>query len=94
MSSGDRVKKSILDRKVRKAKAQVLQNQLDKEGYNFCTTCKRNDCKPVTCAHIVSVDECQKSGRSELAWDINNIIPEGIDCHQKRDLNNVNFSKD
>lgn len=93
ISNGERVKKSVLDRKVHEAKAIVLQNQLDEHGYNFCTTCERNDCKPVTCAHIVSVKECQESGRSELAWDIKNIIPEGLGCHQKRDKNNVQFNK-
>lgn len=84
-SNGLYIKKSILDRKTREAKAVVLENQRDDIGYNVCITCERNDCKPVTCAHLISVDECQKTGRAELAWDIENIIPEGLPCHQKRD---------
>jgi len=85
MSNGMYIKKTTIDSNVRKAKAIKLDNQLEEHGYNFCETCKLNDCKPVTNAHIISVDECQKTGRAELAWDLDNIILEGIPCHQKRD---------
>lgn len=92
MSNGDYIDKKDIDRNVRKAKAQKLEEQLEEFGYNFCTKCNRNDCIPVTNAHIISVDECQKTGRSELAWDLDNIALEGIPCHQKRDGLDLKFS--
>ena len=93
LSSGEYINKSIIDRKVRDVKKKKLQLHLDEHGYYFCTTCKRNDCKPIDCAHVVSVDECQKSGKSELAWDLENLILEGRFCHQKRDNLNLKFNQ-
>lgn len=85
MSNGGRVKKSVLDRKVKEAKKLKLEEFLIKHGYFFCEDCKNNDCKPIDCSHDVSVDECQKSGRAELAWDINNITLRGRPCHNIHD---------
>lgn len=85
ISTGERVSKQYIDQKVREAKAKVLQNMLDEHGYIFCSECKRNDCKPVDCSHVISVDKCQKSGRAELAWSVENIKPLGRKCHQKKD---------
>ncbi len=90
-STGERLTRHQIEEKIRAAKKAVLQSQLDEHGYNFCTTCKRNDDRPVDCAHIISVKECLESGRTELAWDTNNIIPEGRKCHQKRDGLDIRF---
>lgn len=72
-SSGQRYKKSAIDRRVRTAKEMKLQSQLDEHGYNFCEVTGRSRGEHLDCSHIISVDECQKSGRTELAWDLNNI---------------------
>lgn len=85
LSSGIFISKSVIDNKVRKAKELKLAEHFDKYGYYFCTTCNRNNCIPIDVAHKISVDECQKSGRSELAYDTNNMIIEGRKCHAKRD---------
>lgn len=85
MSNGDRVKKSVLDRNVKEAKKKKLELFIEEYGYAFCEDCKNNDCKPIDCSHDISVKECQESGRSELAWDINNITLRGRPCHNKWD---------
>ncbi len=92
-STGERVSKATIDRRVRQAKAKKLEEQKEKYGYNFCEDCFRNDCKPVDCSHDKSVDWCQKNSCVELAWDVNNITLRGRKCHQKHDKLNIQSSK-
>ncbi len=92
-SSGKRVLKTYIDYKVREAKKQVLQDQLDEFGYNFCTVCKSNECIPIDCAHVLSVKECQEKGITEIAWNTNNIKPVGRRCHRIKDNSNLQFNK-
>lgn len=86
-SNGMRVSKSVIDRKVREAKKAVLDKMRKEYGYIFCTECGKNENAgvPIDCSHSVSVDECQKSGRAELAWDEENIKPRCRVCHNKHD---------
>jgi len=84
-SSGERVKKSAVDLQVRNAKKLVLDNQLLEHGYNFCVDCGRASGVYIDCSHDISVDRCQKEGRTELAWDIRNIHPRCRECHQLHD---------
>lgn len=84
-SDGTRIKKSILDRRVNEAKKEKLQEQFEALGYNVCSQCGRNDDKPIDVSHTISVDECQKSGRSELAWDKSNMRVLGRRCHRLHD---------
>lgn len=88
-STGERISKQQIDRNVRKAKEQKLAEHLDKYGYYFCTICFRNDCKPIDCAHMESVDSCQKNGYVDKAWSLDNIVLAGRKCHQEHDRNNV-----
>lgn len=88
-SSGERVSKKEIDKRTSEAKKQKLQEQFDEHGYNFCQECFRNDCLPLDCSHEISVDEAQKSGRSELAWDVTNIKIRGRNCHQRFDKLNT-----
>lgn len=90
-SDGTEYTAAEVDRRVRKAKATKLFDQLTDLGYNVCETCKRNDCTPVTCAHIKSVDWCKKNRCVELAWALDNMVIEGLPCHQIRDKNNVGY---
>ena len=94
MSNGSRVLKTIIDRKVSEAKALKIQDMLDEHGYVFCEDdsngpiCGRNANSGVyiDCSHEISVDQCQKNGESELAWDWqNNIKMRCRPCHQKHD---------
>ena len=81
-SDGSRITSDQLERKITSAKKKRMQMQFDEIGYNVCTDCERNDCKPVDASHDISVDECKKSGRAELAYDVNNITPRGRKCHR------------
>jgi 5-methylcytosine-specific restriction endonuclease McrA len=91
-SNGERITKAVIDRKTREAKAKVIQNQLNEHGFNFCTGDALEHSGHLTCAHIISVDKAQKQGRSELAFDPENIIVLCTKCHAIYDKNDVRFS--
>jgi 5-methylcytosine-specific restriction endonuclease McrA len=92
-SQGERIKKSEIDHRVRWAKKAALTKQINEHGYNFCenTICSHPNMAPFDCAHIISVNECQKQGKSELAWDIKNIQILCRTCHQWYDGLNLKF---
>lgn len=93
-STGERVSKATIDRKVRAAKAAKLEQQREAYGYNFCEDCKRNEMGTrLDCSHDISVDECQKSGRVELAWDTDYIKIRCRECHNIKDKLNIQSSK-
>ena len=71
-SSGKRLSKSVIDKRVKKAKENYINDFRDKHGYLFCERTKRVDCV-LDCSHIISVKECQNMGRSELAYSLDNI---------------------
>ncbi len=85
MSNGQKVAKSIIDRKVIEAKKKKLYQFMEEYGYYFCEICKSNSNYPIDCSHDISVDECQKTGRSELAWNVDNITLRCRKCHLKHD---------
>jgi len=72
-STGERVSKSRIDALVRNAKEKALELQREEHGYNFCVECKRSGGVRLDCSHTISVDMAQKTRRTELAWDVNNI---------------------
>lgn len=86
-SDGTKVTKSHIDREIRKAKKRKIADMLFETGYIFCEDCTASSGVYIDCSHDISVDECQKSGRSELAWDVNNITLRCRDCHKKHDKN-------
>ena len=91
-STGEKIKRSVFDRKVHEAKKLKMQIQLDDEDYNFCTVCERNDCKPVDASHDISVKWCVENKQAELAYDLNNITPTGRSCHKKKDGLDLRFN--
>ena len=84
MSNGDKVSKSVIDSRTRDAKRSALSAQFWEFGYNFCEDCLTSRGR-LDCSHTISVDKAQKTGRSELAWDVNNIKVRCRDCHRKHD---------
>jgi hypothetical protein len=84
-SSGERFKKSVIDVKVKRAKATKLEEQLDEYGYNFCEVCHKSSGTYLDCSHDISVKTAQETGHTELAWDVNNITIRCRLCHQKHD---------
>lgn len=91
-SDGSKVTQDQIDRKIRKAKAKKLQIFLEENGYIYCEECEKNNCKPVDCSHDVSVQDCKDFGRTELAWDVDNITLRGRSCHGKYDKLNVQWN--
>lgn len=89
-SDGQRVEKSVIDRRTREAKAKRLEWQRNEHGYNFCEDqsdghiCGHNGAGTyLDCSHEISVNECQKSKRTELAWDWQNNILIRCRMHHK-----------
>ena len=91
LSNGDRITKSVIDSRVKKAKAKLLDNQMKEHGYNFCSLCQKSSGVRLDCSHVVSTDECQKIGYSELAYDVDNIEVLCRGCHSERDGLNLKF---
>lgn len=95
-SCGTRLKKSVIDSLIRKAKAAKLRQQFEQYGYNFCehkkkdgSVCLRSGGVRLDCSHDISVNEAQNSGRVELAFDVDNITIRCRECHQEYDRNNI-----
>ena len=84
-SDGNRWTTSQIDRKSDRCARELLEIQFIEYGYNFCTQCYRNDCKPIDVAHLISRKEAKESGRAELCWDMDNLKIMGRKCHQKHD---------
>ena len=86
LSNGDRIEKHKIDKNVRKAKKNKIEIQRTEDGYNSCEECGINGSDTfLDCAHIISVDKCQRKGRSELAWSLTNIKILCRECHRKLD---------
>ena len=84
-STGDKISKTAIDAKVKVAKQSALDEQFDEYGYNFCIECLQSGGVYLDCSHTISVNEAQKSGRSELAYDPNNIRVRCRACHIQHD---------
>lgn len=95
-SDGTKVTKAQIDYRVREAKKQKIQDQLDDYGYNFCEEpgCGKNhNCgEPLDCSHEKSVDWCQNNGCSELAWSLDNMKIRCRSHHCKKDGNTLKFN--
>ena len=85
-SLGETITKGKIDRNVTYAKKLKLKQFINDNGYKFCQDCGRNESGTIIdCSHTISVNECQNSGRSELAWDIKNLRLLCRNCHNKLD---------
>ena len=92
-SDGTRLKQSVIERMVVKAKKEKLRQQYDEHGYNFCEECGISNGTYLDCSHNESVKSCKENGRTEKAFDVNNITIRCRECHQKKDKLNLMFSK-
>ena len=84
-SNEERIEKSVIDARVRKAKSNALSEQFWEFGYNFCVDCLRSTGVYLDCSHTISVDEAQKTRRVELAYDKDNIKVRCRTCHIAHD---------
>jgi len=84
-SDGSRLKQSVIERLIKKAKAEKVRQQFDEFGYNFCEDCKISNGTYIDCSHDISVKKCKENGNTELCFDVNNITMRCRKCHQKHD---------
>jgi 5-methylcytosine-specific restriction endonuclease McrA len=79
LSDGSRKTKGQIDLNVRLAKCEFISNKWD---HRYCETCGITH-GILDVSHIVSVDDCQKQGKSEQAWNPQNFELLCRDCHTK-----------
>ncbi len=84
-SDGSRLKQSVIDSLIRKAKANKIREQFEEYGYNFCEECKISSGVYLDCSHNISVKKCKENGETEKAFDVNNITIRCRKCHQIHD---------
>ncbi len=91
-STGKRINKSVIDRKIRDAKELFRYTYLEKNGFYFCEKCKKSGGTILDVSHKISVNDAQNSGKTELCWDINNMQLLCRDCHKKHDKLDLKFN--
>lgn len=84
-SGGERIKQSVIERLITKAKGQKVKEQFEEHGYNFCEECNISSGVYLDCSHDVSVKESKETGRTELCWSLDNITIRCRGCHNKHD---------
>ena len=84
-SDGSRLRQSVVEVLIRKAKAEKVRQQFDEHGYNFCEVCGISNGTYLDCSHTESVKSCKENGRTEKCFDVENIKMRCRKCHQKHD---------
>jgi hypothetical protein len=82
-STGERIKESVLDRKIKNAK-NFLKAQLIQDGVprSYCAGCGHNVYDyPIDWSHIISIADCKNYGMADLAYTPENIERECRRCH-------------
>jgi len=80
-----------INRKSDKSAKELLELQKIEHGYNFCTKCKRNTCKPIDVSHNITRKFAKENGCVEVLWSKENLEILGRFCHLKKDKNNLKF---
>ena len=76
-SDGTRVKKSIIDTRIRSAKKKLIS---DNHHHN-CQGCGSSS-DILDCSHTLSVNDCQNRGMSEQSYNVANLSLDCRDCHR------------
>lgn len=84
-SDGTRLKQSVIERLITKAKAEKVRQQFDEHGYNFCEECGISSGTYLDCSHDISVKKAKEIGSTELCFDVKNITMLCRKCHQIKD---------
>ena len=85
-SDGERLNRAQIETRIRKAKAEKIDQFLLENDYCFCEQCGVNASNTrIDCSHVVSVKECLESGFAEKAFDVENIKLLCRSCHNKHD---------
>lgn len=86
-SDGERLSTKQIDARIKKAKAEKLEEFMSEYGFVFCEDCGISSGTRFDMSHNVSVYEAKKSGMAELCWDVANIKIRCRACHRKHDKN-------
>ena len=89
-SDGIGVSKPAIDQRVRRAKAEFLE-ELNNDEVVWCAKCGTVSTW-LGVSHKISINESQKTRRVELAWDKDNLQLLCNPCHQKYDGNDVKLN--
>ena len=84
-SNGKRYTTPKIEQRIKKSALDVLDMQFLEFGYNFCQSCKRNDCKPIDVSHTISRKKAKEDGCVEVLWAYNNLEILGRKCHKIKD---------
>jgi len=84
-SDGTRLKQSVIDRLITKAKAEKIRQFVDDNGYIFCEECGISSGTYLDCSHDISVKKAKEIGKTELCFDVNNITILCRKHHKDRD---------
>lgn len=90
-TNGIKLTSAQIDRYINKAGRTLLELQFLEHGYNFCSKCNRNDCKPIDVSHNISRKKAKEDGNVEILWDLDNLEILGRKCHQQKDKLNLKF---
>jgi len=93
-SDGTRVSQSILDGKIRRAKAKKLKLLLEENNYLFCEECKHNGSGTrLDMSHNISLKKAKDESKTEECWNVNNLTMLCRSCHQKKDKLGLKFKE-
>lgn len=84
-STGERLSNSVIERRMVIAKKQLLENQFNEHGYNFCEQCGISSGTYLDCSHDISVKKAKEDGRAELCYKVGNMNVLCRKCHQIKD---------
>ncbi len=95
-TTGEYIKKSVIDGRVSRMKGVKLEQQRDENPEGYFNYCSNPACKMVNVrldvSHIESVNDCQNNGYCEKSWDLDNMQILCRKCHQLHDGLNLSFS--
>ena len=82
---------SQIDRNLRKAKSEFIEEFVYEHGFLHCERCKRTDLV-LDVSHNISIDKCKKMGLVEFIWDKENFELLCRSEHQVKDRLDLRFT--
>ncbi len=84
-SEGNRYTTNQINKRSDDVARELIEEQVLEHGYNFCQECRKNTCKPIDVAHLISRKEAKEGGFVEILWSRENMKILGRECHKKID---------
>lgn len=84
-SWGERIPQNKIEKYIKEAKREKLDDQLEEWGYNFCEDCGVSSGTYLDCSHDIPVKKCKEEGMTELSWKVKKITIRCRKCHQIHD---------